>query len=444
MVFRTFYIQVILRILLLVLSALLLAWLILKGQPAIFYINMMVILALQIVFLIRYINTWNTELHSFFKGIKESGYDIPLIFKQKRIEPVSGPLNELKEHILEERKQHQIENEYFKVLSAQVATGILVINDLDEVLFCNAVFLHLFDLETLRNLDGMERKHPGLYITLSSMIPGKEIEIHIKNHGTTHKIQGKLSIFSTASNISRVFTFDDVSSVISRNEVESWQKLIRVLNHEIMNSVGPINSTTEMLLDRWNAVEDKNLDEKLLNKTKRGLEIIGERSRGLSAFARAYRSLTKAPEPKFSEYNLLSIVNHCIDLFASHHDIANIKFNVQIPEETKIFADQDFLQQIIINLIKNAIESFCEMKNLSPEISISFTPNLENTVLAITDNGAGMDKAILEKATVPFFTTKQTGSGIGLSLSRQLIQAMNGSMEIQSEMEVGTTVRLIF
>ncbi len=427
-----------------VITAILLVWLIFSGYSPVLYINVTIVLFIQIIAVISYINKWNRQLYDFFKALAESNYEIPYSLRSGTLWPVAKPLDDLKNHIRNQRQKHRVENEYFKVLSQQVSTGILVVNEKDDVVFFNKALEQLLGMPVVRNLNTIARKFPEVIRMLSEMKPGNDIEVDILLDDAQKKLLVSLTVFTTEKLTSRVFTFDDVRGVISRSEVESWQKLIRVLNHEIMNSVGPINSTTETLLDRWKMEGSKKPDEKLISKTRRGLEIIGERSRGLAAFARAYRSLTKAPEPKLGDTNLNTLVYYCVDLFKEELNKNNISILSYISTDFNVLADPDFLQQILINLIKNAIESFSGFNQNNPEISISIKGKADKPILIIADNGKGMEKETLEKSVVPFFTTKQTGSGIGLSLSRQLMQSMNGSLEIRSIARKGTEVRLRF
>jgi len=445
MVFKNFYLQTGLRLLFLIATAITFTWLMATGHKLIFTINLAALLILQVVSLFWFLNRWNRELYDFFRGLKESSYEIPRHLGWQWLRPMEQPLTELKDHLRKQQEQKEIENEYFRVMSEQVSTGILVFDEKWDVRFSNKAALGLLDIEAIRNIFSLERKQPEITRLLQGMLPGASTEFVLRTDNNPRTLMIKTSEFITAQKRYKVFVFDNIQQVINRKEVESWQKLIRVLNHEIMNSIGPINSTTEMLIQKWEKKAANDEEQKYLaSKTIRGLEVIGERSRSLADFVGAYRSLTKIPKPEIQAVNLKNLVEEVCHLFEGELDKTDIIFNQSVDGSIQLNTDPAFVQQILINLIKNAIEAFDEEDGKDCRIEIQSGHLAKQAMLTIKDNGRGMDANVLENAFVPFFTTKETGSGVGLSLARQLMFSMEGSLEISSRAGQGTEVRLLF
>jgi signal transduction histidine kinase len=239
------------------------------------------------------------------------------------------------------------------------------------------------------------------------------------------------------------------------HEMDSWQKLIRILNHEIMNSVAPITSLSSTISSFYKEGEDQRSPElitpKIISDTIRGLNIIEDHGKGLIHFVESYRSLTQLPKPEFIRVNIQEFFERITILVNSHYDSNQatnninriIKTNV-IPEDLTLMADDKLLAQVFINIIKNSIEAFGKISD-GDEILLNGSRNPDGrVVLSVRDNGPGMDSETVEKIFVPFFTTKESGSGIGLSLSRQIIRLHNGNINCDSTPGHGTTVTMIF
>jgi signal transduction histidine kinase len=250
-------------------------------------------------------------------------------------------------------------------------------------------------------------------------------------------------------------TLQDIKSELDMHEMDSWQKLIRILNHEIMNSVAPITSLSSTLSDFYKSGEDQvnpeNITPRIISDTIRGLSIIEDHGRGLIHFVESYRSLTQLPKPEFTRVNIKEFFERIMILVNSGFDNDNSRFKVRplitssvTRDDITLVADDKLLAQVFINIIKNSIEAFGNYEE-GYFISMTADRNPEGrVVLTIKDNGPGMDADTLEKIFVPFFTTKETGSGIGLSLSRQIIRLHNGSITCDSAPDNGTTISMIF
>jgi signal transduction histidine kinase len=244
-------------------------------------------------------------------------------------------------------------------------------------------------------------------------------------------------------------SLQNISSELDEKEIESWQKLIRVLTHEITNSITPISSLAstvrEILLDeKDDFIQLRKLDEDDIESIEGAITTIQGRSQGLLNFVEVYRNLTRIPKPNFRYFRIQEIFDRSRQLLKPKMDELGIDCGVRVfPPDLMITADPDLLDQVVINLMLNAIDA---VKNTDkPQISILATLNQSNRiVIDIQDNGYGIKPDILDKIFMPFFTSKKNGSGIGLSLSRQIMHLHKGSITVKSKPGEGTVFTLTF
>jgi signal transduction histidine kinase len=236
---------------------------------------------------------------------------------------------------------------------------------------------------------------------------------------------------------------------LEEKEIESWQKLIRVLTHEIMNSITPISS----LASTVNDMLIEKVDEKTVLRTLEGddvesvehaLATIQNRSKGLLNFVDIYRNLTRIPKPNFRYFQIREAFDRAEQLLTPKIERLNINCQCKVfPTDLKLTADPDLIDQVLINLILNAIDAVKNKEN--PEIKLSaYTHESNRTYIEISDNGSGIKQDIIEKIFMPFFTSKEEGSGIGLSLSRQIMHLHKGVINVKSKPDEGTIFTLIF
>jgi len=248
----------------------------------------------------------------------------------------------------------------------------------------------------------------------------------------------------------KLIALQNIQPELQKKELEAWQNLTKVLRHEIMNSITPIATLTSTMKDI--------LIEDLVQKTKDSFELHGEavddlqeglgtiegRSQGLIRFIDAYRDYTSIPLPKIKPIEVCQLIDHVYQLMKADLRQSTIEFNIEInPKELEINIDEELIEQVLINLIKNATEAL--EGTTSPQINIKAFVDVDNNpCIKISDNGMGIAREALEQIFIPFYSTKHRGSGIGLSLSRQIMQLHNGTLSVNSELEKGTTFTLLF
>ena len=226
------------------------------------------------------------------------------------------------------------------------------------------------------------------------------------------------------------------NSVVTETETEAWQKLIRVLTHEIMNSIAPIISLSETVSERTAA---EGMNEKNYQIMLQAIEAIHRRSTGLLDFVENYRQLTRIPTPVITPFTIQHLFKNLEGLF--HPQQVRITYTIR-PQDLRLHADRSLIEQVVINLIKNALEAVEDTPN--PEIRVEAFRQEGNPAIRVSDNGAGIVPEALDKVFVPFYTTKTRGSGIGLSICRQIINRHGGKITVTSEPEKGTAFTLLF
>lgn len=228
----------------------------------------------------------------------------------------------------------------------------------------------------------------------------------------------------------RLVVLHDINNEMDEKEIESWIKLIRVMSHEIMNSIAPITSLSETLLMLY---ENEDIEEKeVRNSAVSGLEVIKETSKGLVSFVESYRKFTRIPTPQRELFNAKEFVQWIVILCSAEDNFNSVRINTEeVEEDLKVYADANLLGQVLINIVKNAIQALTGRENGQIDIKVSLTED-NKTKFIIKDNGPGIPEELVRQIFVPFFTTKEQGSGIGLSLARQIMRAHGGNIRVNS------------
>jgi signal transduction histidine kinase len=233
-----------------------------------------------------------------------------------------------------------------------------------------------------------------------------------------------------------LLSVQDIKNALDEKELDSWLKLIRVLMHEMMNSITPIASLSESLAGYFynNGIlkSPAEIDEKVISTTIRGLDIIREQGKGLIAFVDSYRKLTRLPEPEKKRFKAKGLIENILILSGSFENSRNVEISGRVtPEELEILADEKMISQVLVNLLKNAFQSHAGNREAKVRITANLGEN-NRPRICVSDNGPGIPEDLIDKIFVPFFTTRKNGSGIGLSLSRQIMRLHGGTLTVKS------------
>ena len=407
-----------------------------------------IIIVLQLVDIFKFISQTNRKLTRFLESVKYSDFISGFAADNrlgKSFKELNIAFNEVLEAFRKARSEKEEHWQYLNSVVQQVRTGILSFDIDGNVQLINTNAKRFIGTSNIKNIKELISLNPKLYHAINSAELGKSElykgpnEIYLTIQSTELRIRG--------TDV-KLVTLQNIQPELQKQELEAWQNLTRVLRHEIMNSITPISSLTSTLREILDHdMERKNshyeLKEEGAEDLREGLSTIENRSKGLIKFIDAYREYTSLPKPKMSTVRLRDLITHVAQLMRTELKKTAIDFHYECNSEyLTIQADVEMIEQVLINLLKNAIEALSETENPRLELIGSYD---ENTVkIEVIDNGPGIIKEAVEHIFVPFYTTKRTGSGIGLSLSRQIMQMHNGSITVDSIPDVKTVFTLRF
>lgn len=451
MVFKRFRFQVILRIVLLTGTIIALLYVYDKTSYNISLFILLAIALLQVVLLIRYVEKTNTKLNQFLQSIKHSDFSIS--FSDAGLGRSFEGLTRSFTEVIEEFKKNRAEKEehfnYLQTIIQHVTIGIIAFRKDGKVdIFNNAIKkqLKIRNLRNIRELSVLKEDFPKVLLnlkagdrTLYKLFIEDEL-LHLSIYTTEFRMRGEDYT---------LISLQDISTELDEKEIESWQKLIRVLTHEITNSITPISSLAstvkDMIIDEDDGiVKMSDISDEDVDSIRGAIATIQSRSQGLLNFVEIYRNLTRIPKPNFRYFPVKEVFDRSRQLLKPKMDELGIECNSRVfPPDLMITADPDLIDQMVINLMLNAIDAVRETDN--PEISVLATINNNNRIVFdFKDNGCGIKPDILDKIFMPFFTSKRNGSGIGLSLSRQIMHLHKGSISVKSKPSEGTVFTLTF
>lgn len=449
--FKKFRLWVFFRIALITANLLLLVILINRQQHEITSLIVGLIAIVQVSELIRYVERTNRKLTQFLESIRHS--DFSTSFSDKGLGHSFEGLNRAFNEVIREFRKNRAEKEehynYLLTVVQHVSIGIIAFRKDGKVdIINNAVkrLLRISNLKEIQDLESVKTELPGLLLNMKAgdkqlikLVVEDELQ-QLSVYATEFRMRGEEFLLVSLQNI---------SSELEEKEIESWQKLIRVLTHEIMNSITPISSLAstvqDMLLEETESnLRLRELDEDDLESVQQALSTISSRSQGLLTFVETYRNLTRIPRPNFRYFPVKELFDRAHSLLRPKMDKFGIQCNARVfPEDLMITADPDLIDQVVINLLLNAIDAVKD--TLQPIISVTASFNTNGRMsIDFADNGSGIKPDILDKIFMPFFTSKKEGSGIGLSLSRQIMHLHKGTITVKSRPGEGAVFTLVF
>ena len=400
--------------------------------------------------LIRFIERSKRELSNFLLSIQQN--DFSNTYSMRAVDKRDFELHYAYMTITEEFQKLRREKESnYHFLQAVVEHSAVPLigyreNDL-EVTLMNEAAKDLFKKPYLKNAKAIGRIDRSLGQKVLQLESGqKELaKILINNELLSLSVMAKE--LRLEGELYKLVSFQNIKAELDEKELDSWQKLIRVLTHEIKNSAIPISTLTEVVNqmitgDDGELRDLSTLDKEDLEDLKLGIRTVQKRSKGLVSFVNAYGQLAKIPQPKIQSVEVASLVNNVLSLLQYDFKKTGIEVKTSIDPKIYIPADPELIEQVLINLLKNAKEALKDIG--SPKINIICRQEKGKIIVSVTDNGPGIDAETLENIFVPFYTTKKEGSGIGLSLSQQIMRAHKGNLSVHSEPGVGTRFHMIF
>ena len=447
MIFKNFRIQIVWRTILLALTFGGCTYYLIHGQ--FIGAGTLVIIALIVVFnLIHYVESTNRKVTFFLESIENSDFTAKFS-RDSKYGNSFRQLNKAFNHVLDAFREVRAEKEehlqYLNTVVQYVRVGLISFDQDGKVELFNNAAIKLLGTPYIRNISELETNNSRLLKILLKLKPGDTALLK----RSTNQRELQLSITATELRLRgkafKLVSMQNIQPELQQKEVEAWQNLARVLRHEIMNSITPIVSHVETLNEILNDELSWTPDKKLLTlettvDITKALKTIEKRSKGLLHFVNAYRSFSEIPTPNFAFLKVHDLLERLVQLFDREIKKQEIKVQLEVkPRDLEISADHELMETVMINLFKNAIEAVG--KSAKPKIELIGRVNDQSHVLIeIKDNGEGIIHEAQQKIFIPFYTTKEKGSGIGLSLSRQIIQLHHGKLSVQSDPENRKTV----
>jgi two-component system, NtrC family, nitrogen regulation sensor histidine kinase NtrY len=398
--------------------------------------------------LFRYVNDTNRRLTRFFESVRYSDFAIRFSSAKEKgdsFEAVNRQFNEVMEAFRQTRAEKEANLLFMNAMVQHLTTGVLAFDTQQNLLLSNNAALQLLGIYRIQRLADLPQQHQALtsFVTdlnaRGKLLYQPDAHRQLAVQGVNLNLQGR--------NV-RLLTLQNIQPELQGKEIDAWRDLTRVLRHEIMNSVTPIVSLVETMQDI--VKYDLNPQEPCADDLKEALEVVGTRSRGLMNFVEAYRTFTALPQPHLEDIGVKKFLERVVHLATA--DAKNPGPTVTIetePETLQVRADVSQIEMVLLNLVKNAKEALesqpATLNRAYFRVQLrAFENEKHRVIIEVEDNGPGIPEELLEEIFIPFFTTKSTGTGVGLSISRQIMQAHEGEIRVRSTPGQGTVFTLIF
>ncbi|UCH62037.1 MAG: ATP-binding protein [Fidelibacterota bacterium] len=453
MVFRQFQINLVIRVLILTATIVVAVYLFINKS----YITTVILFTgavlLQVYALIRYVTKTDRDLARFFQAIRYT--DFSQSFPDENRGKIHSELTQTLNDIIEAFQRERIEKEehylYLQTIVQHIGIALVSFDQDGHVSLINRAAKRLLKVPQLRNIRALDQISPLLLQTLLHLKPGSRdlVKIEINNepmqlavHATELRIYGHTYTLASIQNI---------QSELEKKELEAWQNLIRVLTHEIMNSVTPIASLASTLhgllpsgKNGLQAEDEGGLGPEELADFRSGIQTIQQRSQGLLHFVDSYRNLTRIPKPDFQIFPIADLFTRVNRLMSEQLSNNSIELSTSIePTSLELTADTGLIEQVLINLILNAIQALDDRPN--PHIDLlAYLNRTGRIIIDVVDNGSGILEDVQEKVFIPFFSTHKQGTGIGLAVCREIMRLHGGSIGVRSKPNIETVFSLRF
>jgi two-component system nitrogen regulation sensor histidine kinase NtrY len=445
--FRNYRWHILWRVLLMVVTISITSFLLVKGW-FLYEVFAVPVVIFQVLDFYRFHKKAQEEVEQFVESVHYRDFSRYFDVKHAPLElqPLRKGFNEINTTFKVISKERETQYQYLQKILELVETGILSYeNSTGEIGWMNESFKRLLGIPYLKSIHSLEKRDAIVYKEVLALRPGENKVVDILHERNSFKLLLTATAFQTGGRIYKLVAFQNVSEALDETESRAWQKLLSVMTHEIMNSVAPISSLAETLKNRLQ-LSVAGISERPdgLDDLELGIDTIKRRSEGLLKFAETYRNLNKITTPNFRKL-------YVRDLFENLHQLMqptllqkNIELEVILKDpELPVQADPNLVEQVLINLLVNAMEAVKDKQHARIVLTGYASPGNKVT-LKIADNGVGMSAEILDKIFIPFFSTKKSGSGIGLSLCKQIMMLHKGNIQVQSVEGQGSAFILQF
>jgi nitrogen fixation/metabolism regulation signal transduction histidine kinase len=429
---RQFRLLSILRVVLIAVTTSALAWAVLESEHVAVPAVLALAVILQTLILIRYVEKHVDTLEEFFAAIDYEDFTQRFVSGDIDAE-LKDSFNLIIEKFRQTRAQREVQANYLEVVMRHVPVPLIAVRDDDSLRLVNNPVRRLTGLTSIRHLDDLAAVDSRLPELLKGIAAGGQQLLQVRIRDIPAELRVAVSEIRVDGEAERLYSIENLSGELTAREASAWRNLIRVLTHEIMNTLTPVTSlaqTCASMLDNPAASND----------VLEAVNTIARRSEGLMNFVSRYRELLKVPQPSPVSFSVLAALHDAVRLLAG--ELRTVAVTVAVnPESLEVHADRQLFDQLLVNIVKNAVEAMQTTRD--PELQLMARLEFGRIVIRVSDNGPGIADDIVDQVFIPFFTTKREGSGIGLSVSRQIMTAHGGQMAIVRK-DAMTVVSLVF
>ncbi|EOZ95814.1 response regulator receiver domain protein (CheY-like) [Indibacter alkaliphilus LW1] len=436
------------RVALLAVSLFLLSYFILSGA-GVFAVSLFIILVMaQIIFFLSYAESSFKKVRQFLDNIKQDNYTnvYPVKFDGTETDDLHIEFNAILAKLQEDQAEKEANYQYFRSVFQHLSIGLITFDEEGKIQIVNTAAKRMLNIQQLSLISEIQDINKELHQAIHSLRTGGSELIKIAHPDGIMQLSVYVIELVLRDSKFKLVSLQNIQSELEEKEMEAWQNLVRVLTHEIMNSIAPVSSLAatikgdmESKLETGVPVVPGELEDYLM-----AISTIEKRSEGMINFVSDFRSLAHIPTPKFQTIQLKSLFDQLTVLLQHQFDTHRILFKCNIePDNLILFGDQNLIEQVLINLIQNAIHAVED--TITKVVSLNaFIDEAGKIIIEIKDSGKGIEAEALSKIFIPFFTTKKKGSGIGLSLSKQIMRRHKGNIQVSSVIGQGSTFKLIF
>jgi two-component system, NtrC family, nitrogen regulation sensor histidine kinase NtrY len=436
MILKHYLIRVIILVILIALAGLLMVWSFTRDSLVMARFTFIMIWLLLIAWLIYYVTKTNRTLKVFMESLRYLDAVRTQKGKGRLFEELDRLYNEVIGIIHKVEVEKEMDRQYFKSIIDHTGTGILSFDDTGNIQTINAACKKLLGIRSLDNIRSLSAIASQLPEILTEMKPGNQKLLRITVNNEIVGLWLKMTEIRVRNKRIRLAAVQNIQHELEEEELDAWQKLIRVLTHEIMNSVTPVNSLTHTMIRMFEHQGKPksicDLDDATLKNALEGLHSIEKRSHGLIGFVQSYRSLTRIRKPVFNRLDIGDLLMRLASLVKHELQSRRIRLVINMERDNlQLNADEKLVEQVLINLVNNAVYALRNTDD--PTIQIAARTDQDGFLLEVMDNGEGIPSEIVSSIFIPFYTTREEGSGIGLSLSRQIMRVHGGSISVRSK-----------
>ncbi|MEQ9467732.1 MAG: ATP-binding protein [Ekhidna sp.] len=452
MVYKSFRFQLISRMILLLLTMFLFTHL--YYSESYFFTKFLVfsLVAIQAWYLYNFLEKSNREIVHFLESIhyddftntypeRNSGSSRDLLYHE---------FNEILRKFREIRADKEAQHQYLRTIVQHIGIGIITFDAEGEVQIMNNAAKKLLGMKLIKNINQVAREHPGLKESLTELKTGGRDLVKITKSDDEVQLAVYAIELSLRGKAFKLISIQNIQSELEEKEMEAWQNLIRVLTHEIMNSVTPISSLaatveTELAEFLENGMNINQINDDTIEDFHLSVKTIHNRSESLIKFVSDFRNMTRIKLPNLAPTGVEDMIKHILILLKPDIEASSISVNCSVKPGLQINIDREQIEQVIINVVKNAIQALAADEKDNKSLTITAMPiDGGGAFISVADNGTGIEEEALKKIFIPFFTTKKNGSGIGLSLSKQIMRKHGGNITAKSQIGEGTEFLLKF